>query len=244
MIKCDTRGISRAAIELKNLHRAALPNAVRSTLNDLAFDVKKRSLLEAVKQTQMTIRAPGIWKKYSGVAKATGWEINKMTAEVGMIPLGNASEMVERLKQQDEGGELKHTQVPLSKARISKAHGKRVQKKNYWDKVKICAKVQYGDKKGLIKAVTATGIRSGGGPFATGVIYGKFLYGIIGFTHLGNTKHHEKIKLHLIRLYEVEKGKMRHVKAQHFTEKAANISGKLTGEMFSKNVERQLAKWK
>jgi hypothetical protein len=245
VIKVDTRGISRAAVELKNIHRAALPNAVRSTLNDLAFDVKKATLLQALHSTDMTIRNEPFFKKYSGAVKATGWDIKSMTAEVGMIPSGNANKAVERLKQQDEGGQLRHTAIATNDARVGKSKSGKIRKNARRANLKFWGQpIKYGDTQGLIKAVTKSGIQSGGSGKGNVVIYGKFTYEIIGFKHIGKTKHHDKIKLYLKKLYNVKPKRVVTVKAQHFTQKAANLSGPKAQVMFTKNAEKQLAKWK
>jgi hypothetical protein len=236
----ETKGIAKLAIQLHEVHRAALPNAVRFTLNDLAFDVKKIQLMPALVSSYLIIRKPSFFKKYSGVDKAVGWEIDKMISEVGMIPKGDASHAVERLKQQDEGGSLIHTQVPLYATRRDSSHKKLVQNQLYWSKIKIKAKIQYGDKQGLIRAVTATRISHAGGGTPVGVIYGKYLFGIQGFTRIGQ----KQIKLHLTRLYEVEKEKTRHIKAHHFMRKASNESGRQIQELFNRNAEKQLSKFK
>lgn len=242
MIKVDTKSFVRLASDLKEVHRAALPNAVRFTLNDMAFDVKKIQLLPALTKSELIVRNPSFFKKYSGIDKATGWDINKMFSEVGMIPSGDASKAVERLKQQDIGGTLKDRNfVPDPKARTGNKKGGKVRQQNYLSKLKLMGHIQMGDKQGLIRAVTASKIESGGSGKGFVVIYGSILFEIIGFKRLPKQN---TIKLHLKKLYTYKKDREIHLKPHHFMQKSAMETGKKLQELFSINAEKQLAKFK
>jgi hypothetical protein len=240
MIQVDVKDIVNLSKKLSTASRSTFPVAVRSTLNDMAFDVKKNQLIQVLKnKSGMIIRNESFFKKYSGFQKATGFEISSMYSQVGMIPSGNASKAVNRMATQDEGGSLLHTQVPLYASRRSKSNKKRVQNKAFWEKIKIAKKVKYGDKQGLIRAVTGTGIQRDGGGSPVGIIYGRFLYGIQGFKRF-NSKN--TIKLHLTKLYEVDKNKERPIKPHRFMQKSATPAGNKMQEIFNANIEKQLKK--
>jgi len=67
---------------LERLNRSAFPSAVRSTLNDGAFAMKKTNILESARKN-MNVKSPMFFKKYTGVRRATGFKIEMMSAEVG-----------------------------------------------------------------------------------------------------------------------------------------------------------------
>lgn len=68
--------------KLERLNKSAFPNAVRSTLNDASFEMKKKNIFASAK-LNMTVRNPSFFRKFTGVKKATGNNINSMYSEVG-----------------------------------------------------------------------------------------------------------------------------------------------------------------
>lgn len=241
MVAVDTREIFSMVAKLSEIHRAALPNAIRSTLNDLAFDVKKNQLLPSLKSTSMDIRNPAMFKKYSGVEKATGWDINAMKSESGMIPSGDASRTIERLKQQDIGGDLKGRNLkPGVSARSGNTNKGKVKKSAYMQNIIIVANIPFGDKKGLIRAVTGSGPERGGKGSGFAVLYGNTLFEIKGYKRLRKMN---TIKLHLDKLYTYQPDRTEHIKPQYFMKTAAMNSGAKMREMFNINADKQMAKF-
>lgn len=240
MVIVDFTEFNKMQAELSKLHRAVLPNSVRSTLNDLAFDVKKRTLIPAVDKT-MILRNQSFFKKYSGVERAVGFEVNKMFSEVGFIPAGSASKAVDRLEQQDEGGVLdKRNMVPLNKSRVGSTIKGKVRGSNYLNKIKIAGHVIKGDKQGLIRGVTRTKISSGGAGKGVGIIYGQILYEILGFKRLRKTN---SIKLNIKPIYSYKKDRKITVKPHHFISKSAMESSSKCQELFNKNLQIQMSKF-
>lgn len=240
MIAVDTKQLYNLGVKLINVHRAAMPNAVRFTLNDIAFDVKKNTLLPALSKSDMIIRSESFFKKYSGVDKATGWDIDRMQAEVGMIPSGNASKAVSRLKEQEEGGTLPHYFVPDIQARTGGTRRGKVRAPYRHARMNLRARVRFGDKQRLIREVAGTRIASGGAGRGNVIIYGSVLYEIRGFKRMRKS---DTIKLHLKKLYTFRQGRKVHLKPQRFMEKAAMTSGQKLQEIFNSNAERQLKKF-
>jgi curved DNA-binding protein CbpA len=240
MITIDFTEFREVQGSLNKLHRAVLPNAVRFTLNDLAFDVKKNTLIPAVDKT-MILRNQPFFKKYSGVDKASGYEINKMYSEVGFIPSGNATESVERLKQQDEGGTLQdRNMVPLDKSRIGSTLKGKVRGANYMNKIKLAGHVTKGDKQGLIRGVTRSRISSGGAGKGVSIIYGEILYEILGYKRLRKTN---SIKLNIKPIYSYKKNRKITVKPHRFISKSAMESSNKCQELFNKNLQTQISKF-
>lgn len=115
--------------KLKRLHRSDLPLAIRSTLNDMAFDVKQSTLLKSADK-EFIIRNPSFFKRHSGVKKATGFNLNSMKSEVGIIPKG--IEAAKNLTKQEYGGTLPdRSMIYMNQSRISKSKTKKVRKAHY-----------------------------------------------------------------------------------------------------------------
>ena len=240
MVTVDFTEFNKIQMQLKELHRAVLPNAVRSTLNDLAFDVKKNTLMPSLNKS-MIIRNNQFFKKYSGVDKATGYDIGKMFSEVGFIPSGNATKAVGRLEEQDKGGNLdKRNMVPLDKSRIGSTVKGKVRGVNYQNKIKLAGHVIKGDLQGLIRGVTRTKIDKGGAGQGIAIIYGQTLFEINGFKRLRKSN---SIKLNLKPLYSYKKDRKITVKPHRFMSKSAMESSNKCQELFNKNVEKQMAKF-
>jgi hypothetical protein len=99
---------------LEKMHRSALPSAIRSTLNSVAFDVKKNTM-PASAEREFTQRAPNFFKANSRVEMARGWNVDQMKAIVGFIPKDQA---VEDLEQQEYGGTIEgRSFIPMDQAR-------------------------------------------------------------------------------------------------------------------------------
>lgn len=120
--------------KLREMHRSALPLAVRGTLNDLAFDVKQKTLPQNFKK-QFVIRNKSFLKSQSGVQKADGWDINKMQSEVGIKPNSRGSEAAKELKLQEFGGNKLKPLVYMRQAR-GNSNKRMVKASNYYNQFK------------------------------------------------------------------------------------------------------------
>lgn len=114
--------------KLRKMHRSNFPVAVRQTLNDLAFDVKKNTLLESADH-EFILRNPSFFKSHSGVEAAKGWDIKAMKSEVGIIAKG--SEVAMELRKQEFGGKSKKPMIYVNAARAGNNKAKLVRMKNY-----------------------------------------------------------------------------------------------------------------
>ena len=110
-VKIDISRMKLLQRQLQHTHRAALPNAVRNTLNSLANDVKTKTLKESYKNA-FTVRKPTFQKANSGYTKAKGFDISAMKSEAGMTPnVAENSKAISRFKEQEDGGNLKQSFV-------------------------------------------------------------------------------------------------------------------------------------
>jgi hypothetical protein len=120
----DSDGLVIYTNKLEKLHRAAFPNAVRNTLNDLAFETKLKNLIPTTEK-EFNIREKTFFKANSSVEKAKGFEMRSMESVVGMRsnkPKGANDYAVKDLEKQEYGGTI------TNKAFIA-SYGARIGKK-------------------------------------------------------------------------------------------------------------------
>lgn len=97
-------GAIQLTARLEKLNRSAFPVAVRSTLNDMAFEAKKNIPNQA--SQKFTIRQKNLFKRFSGVEKAKGYSVNNMQASVGIVDNGKPK-LAKGLATQETGGNLR-----------------------------------------------------------------------------------------------------------------------------------------
>lgn len=99
-INVNHNAVAHYVKRLEALRKSALPTVVRNTINNAAFDVKKKTMPASAKK-EFTHRKKTFFQANSKVVPAKGGNIENMKATVGFIPKDKA---VEELKQQEEGG--------------------------------------------------------------------------------------------------------------------------------------------
>lgn len=124
--------------KLERLNKSAFPSAVRSTLNDAAFAMKQKEILLSAK-ANMTVRNPTLFKKFTGVKRAAGFNVSSMYAEVGFIPKDgiSGSKVPEGMEHNEVGGTDNTGAMYLGKARTSNSLKKRVRRASRFDKSKM-----------------------------------------------------------------------------------------------------------
>ena len=119
-IDVNTDNIVIFANNLEKMGKTKLPIAVRQTLNSVAFEMKKNTLL-TVTDNKFVNRSPNFFKALSKVEKAEGFDINSMQSKVGFTEKGLKGKnnyAVQDLKAQEYGGRIdKKTFIPTKEAR-------------------------------------------------------------------------------------------------------------------------------
>lgn len=111
IISVNTQACAALVTKLEMVHRSAFPLAVRGTLNALAFDVKTRTLDISARE-HFIRRSPTFFKRFSGVDRAQGWNIDTMKATVGMTADTGGKDAVRartaigNMPVQEEGGQI------------------------------------------------------------------------------------------------------------------------------------------
>ena len=152
--------------KLGRLHRSHLPVAVRSTLNQAAFEAKRNIPITASRG--FTTRKKSFMRAFSMVQKAGGFDINTMQSTVGINP-AKGSKVAEGLEAQEKGGTIKGRKlIAHDKARVSGSHGKVVKKKHRLAGMRIGKPGQKGNfnyllikkgSKGTVFEIKQTGRR-------------------------------------------------------------------------------------
>lgn len=116
-INVNSDELVKYARKLELASKKALPRAISNTLNSMAFDVKKRTLL-AETEASFTNRNRTFFKRFSRVQMSRPGKIETMQAIVGMVSNGEQAGFDQT--QQQQGGKIRgRTFVPLDSARVS-----------------------------------------------------------------------------------------------------------------------------
>lgn len=231
-ITIGTKDVFKLADALKDMHRSALPNVVRFTLNDLAFNVKKNTLQQS-SQKFFINRTKTFFKANSGVQKAKGYDINTMVAEVGMTKKTKASK---NLKFQEKGGTIPDRAfIPMVTSRTGKNIKKRIPKRNQLSNIDLIRanKTRGNRKQRLIRSAFK------GKQLKKDVLFEGVVYNVKTAIKLKRS-----IRIKLLPLYSYKRGRSAKVKKSPFMSTAGMKSAQRTDEFFKKNYDRQIDKLK
>lgn len=198
--------------KLEKLHKSAFPSAVRSTLNDAAFETKK--LVPKTASTNFTIRQKNLFSRFSKVEKAKGFDVKTMSSAVG-IEKGTQSKLTDGLAKQETGGNIQGRKLtPHNKGRVSGSYGKKMKTKNQFKNI---GKV--GTRTKRIKGAKYIIIEKGNG----GTLF-------------------EVNKKKLTPIYNLRSSKISRVKAKPFIFPSALETSKKMDRFYLKNAQFQFKK--
>lgn len=228
----DIKDIKDLSGKLQKLHRSSFPVAVRGTLNDMAFDVKKRHLLPTAKEN-FDVRGDAFFRKFSSVDKATGFNTNSMTAQAGM----RKEPETENFHEQEIGGSIERGAIPNTRARIGGNNKRKLSKKYYLKDAKVVNRNKRnrdGGKKSNFIADAYMAHKKNMFLKASGT-----LFYVTSFRKLKSGK----VKFKLKPLYSIKKGRKVHVNATNFIEESANKSLVNVDRYFKVQANRQFKKY-
>ena len=105
--------------KLSRIHRAALPNAVRFTLTDVAKDVYFRTLRKNANK-QFDVKKQSFFRAFSEYKPASGNNISRMQSTAGMIKKGKSKVSTEIGQQQFAGVVHNKSFIAIEKGRTGK----------------------------------------------------------------------------------------------------------------------------
>lgn len=231
-IDVDNSDIKAYSEHLKKMHRSNFPIVVRQTLNDMAFDVKKNTLLPSADK-EFILRNPSFFKKHSGVKKAVGFDVGSMKSEVGIKP--NNSTAAKQLTQQELGGRISNrSMIYMDQARVSKSKHKKVRKANYIGTKRIVTgnpNRKRSDKSQFI----ADAIKAKENNLQ--LLTDNTLFDVKSIRFRKGKNRKPKIKL--MPIADFEKGRSVNLKARPFLKPASIISYKKANAFFIANAEKR-----
>jgi hypothetical protein len=228
--------------KLGDVSRSAYPIAVRQTLNQAAFDVKQNTL-EVSATNNFIRRSPNFFKRFSGVNRAAGFDVNRMKAEVGMTDMSQvtAQAAVSHLNQQEFGGGISGGRDYL-KASRSGSNSRRVGKANYLSK----SNVLHGQfkRKGTTKS---NFIASAYAALKTGkMMKFKSASGITFYSKVTSmssvSRGKNRGQVRIVSKLMIERRNAVGIKATHFMREAAMLTYAKVPEFFNKQAEKQILK--
>ncbi len=239
IITVDVLKARQYADTLLSMSRSAFPVAIRSALNSTAFDVKKNTLQREADAAFIN-RSPNFFKANSRVEMATGFDVSKMQAKVGMTETslkGGSNYAVRDLEQQQFGGTIKGKSfIPMNTARGG-SNSKNVRPSNRLSVIKkvVDAKKASGvnDKQKFIKSVIFAGVG--------GYVLSKYKEKEI-LWRVNSLARGKGGMFKLTPLYSYVKARSVDVPASNFMGKAADTSHQKLPEFFIKEAEKQIAK--
>lgn len=230
--------------KLEKVHKSAFPVAVRSTLNDLAFDVKKVSLIKKYEKT-FIVRDKFFIKRYSGVDKATGFNVNVMESKVGIIP--GSSIAARNLSKQETGGVVKRRDfIYHDKARVAASRRKKVRKGNYLsslEHVNGAPSVRRRSRAANFVAASVVGMQTGKPVMwktRKGNINMLFNVSKVSFSGKGKNR---KVNVRSQEIATYEQGRTSALKARQFLLPASLETLKNTKMIYARNAKKGINKY-
>lgn len=222
--------------KLERLSKSAFPNAVRGTLNSLAFDVREKTMPEVVGQT-FESRRKDFFNASSRVEMARGFAVDSMESKVGFIPFKGTNEAVQDLEQQEHGGKIGgRSFIAMDKARISRSGKRSVSAGNRLKKIKKRNVVHVSKVRGRNESmrILHSVAKAGRGGF---ILTDGVLFKVKSFSRAKG-----RVRFKLDAIYSYKKNRSISVKATHFMEKATKKTMKKADKLFIKQAEREFNK--
>lgn len=240
MLNINHSAVVKFTNTLEKMKRSALPSAIRGTLNNAAFDVKTSTMPEMAKDAFVE-RKENFFKANSKVEMATGFEIRTMKATVGFVDKGNLL-AVQELQEQEEGGTLDKSFIPLDTARGGESESikggsyrKLVRPNARLKAIKNIVNIKLYANKNPRERLLYAALRAGRSGF---VLAGGKLWKINSMTRDGKNTVIKKTAL-----YSFKKGRKVTEKPTHFMQAATLKTTRSMNEMYIKNAEFQIAKY-
>lgn len=224
---------------LKEMHRSALPSAVRGTLNKAAYDVKTNTM-PAKAKAEFVERDSNFFKANSKFEYAKGFDINSMQSKVGFVENNlrdKPNTAIKELEQQEEGGTIPNkTFIALPDARQGKSFNKKVRANARIKQLKKFVNLKNASGKSWAERAIKSAVFAGKGGL---VLSSKIIYRIDSINRRGKDTTFKKTKL-----YSVQKNRSVKVNATHFMQEASLTSQKKMEMFYIEEALRQMRKFK
>ena len=233
------------ANSLNLISKKAYPAAIRDTLNNAAFDVKKNTMPKS--SGQFVKRVSTFFKASSTVEMAKGNNVLTMQSVIGFKPKNDKkSHSIEDLEQQEHGGKIKDRDYIAGRgARTGESWNKMVRTglklKDLKSRIKESNLIDV--TKGHKQSKKQKFIRSAFMAQKTGrfVLGNKTSSGSRTISRIDSAvKIGGKIRIKRTALYSYNKGRLAPVKATHFMKRASMETSLSINKWFIVNAEKQI----
>tara|TARA_B100000953_G_C18034140_1_gene423819 strand:- start:3049 stop:3792 length:744 start_codon:yes stop_codon:yes gene_type:complete len=239
----NNKAVIQLTAKLERMHKSAFPSAVRNTLNNAAFDMKQKGILESARKNFTTVRSPSFFKRMTRVNKASGWNVNRMRSEAGFVNASDPSirSAVEGMEKQEFGGIVNDGARYLKGARTSNSYDRKVRRKNYYDRSKVITGRNRG--RGTRKSKFVSRMyrsKKSKKPFFMNTMRGNFL---VEVRSIRRNKRSGKIKASLKFLMMSRDKTPVNISRTRFISKAAIKESKSLARNYEKNANYQFKKF-
>lgn len=239
MLEFKSNKLIDFSYKLSRLHRTALPNAVRFTLNDSAKDMKFRTIKKHAAK-QFDVKKRSFFSKFSGYqsVKKGVWNISKMYTIAGMIKDPNNKSIAStEIKEQQYAGLLENkTYMPSSGSYGKQRTSRGLVKSSYLnERKKTPIKAEKGNKFFL----NARKAKESNRPLLIRKNNKGILVKVNRIRKVKGVKFKKEVITTPIASYRKE-GKLNLKKARPFINDAAIESGKLLNINFQKHAKQQI----
>lgn len=206
--------------------------------------MKKGNILDSAKKN-MTVRNPSFFRKFTGVNRATGWNVSSMQSEVGFINTDpnklKGRKAIEGMEHNEIGGSDASGAMYLPKSRTSGSAARLVKKKGRFDKSKLAKGTSSKLRtRKLDNIKNAYASAKENAPTFIETSKGRFLVQVRKFSSKGG-----KLDIKMDFLMRSRKQHVAHAKASHFNKEAALKTQTQMEGFYAKNAEYQFQKvWK
>lgn len=220
--------------KLEKLPKSAFPNAVRGTLNGLAFDVKKNTMPDEADRN-FTIRQRNFFKANSRVEMARGSNVDSMKSVVGFVALGGSNQAIEDLEKQEHGGIIGgRSFIPTDFSRTGKSPQRLVARRHRLGNIKNVVRTDEAKGKTPGQKFVKSVVHAGKGGH---ILHDDMLFRVDRLQRAGSNW-----KFKLTPIYSFKQGRSVRVSATRFMEKAVKRTTKGMEKMYFKEAERQFKK--
>jgi len=235
--------VIKLTADLEKIHRSAFPSAVRNTLNEAAFGMKRQSIPNSFKKNfkPKSGTMPYV-KSLIRIERANGFDVNKMAALVGFLDPSSSSDkrFVEGLVKQEGGGVIDDGLRYLKGARGNRVRGK-VRTENFYDKTKVISgrSKRNGTRKSKFVARAYQAMKTGK-PMFMNSMKGNFLVKVNSVSSNVSSK---KMKFNFTFIAMDRKTKKTNLKKTNFVREAGIIQSAKMNDIYQRQAEYQFKKY-
>lgn len=223
--------------KLERLNKSAFPSAVRSTLNDAAFEHKRVNLPLSAK-ANMDVKNPSFFRKYTGVKRAAGFNVSSMYAEAGFSPSNEikAKKALEGMQKNEIGGSDDDGGMYIGKSRTSRGLVKKNARFKNSNVARGYKNAKRGGKSNMQRLVAS---KLEDKPVFINTKNGRFL---VKVRSIASGRKDKKVDIKLDFLMRHRKQHVARTKPTHFVKEAAIKTSKQIDGFYSKNATFQFNK--